>query len=828
MNNETLFADVIIPLAVPSSYTYRVPADWNKEVMEGKRVLVQFGKAKIYTAIICKIHDRAPTLYQAKYLEALLDEEPVVGERQLSFWEWLSDYYMVHPGEVMNAALPSALKLSSESHIQLNPEFGFDEITSGFFTATEEKIIDLLHINSSLEINQVAQALGMKSVGSHVNKLIKKGAIFSYEDVKEKYKPKMVTLVRLSEKYRTEEALSEIINTLEKKAFKQAEVVLAYLSYCRLSEDFFPDILKTELIKKTSQAALNALVKKGVFSETVTQVDRIKQEEISQKTKHLTNYQQEALEKIRASFNQGKPAVLMGVTGSGKTEVYIKLIEETVKQGKQVLYLVPEIALTTQLIIRLQAVLGAKVAVYHSRFSDQERVEIWNKVLRYTPNNEAHCSVILAARSGVFLPFNYLGLVIIDEEHDYSFKQQSPSPRYHARDAAVYLASIFKAQVLLGSATPSLETYHNTKTGKYTLVELSKPYAQDEPTRVEICDLNFYDKSNQMKGMFTPPLYEAIRYAIGEKRQVILFQNRRGFAPYLSCRTCAHIIYCVRCDVPLIYHKYIHRLKCHYCGYNSEIPLVCPACNSSDLRYSGIGTEKVEEEIEILFPDARVARLDMETTRSKYAYKQILDEFEQGNTDILVGTQMVTKGLDFDRVDVVGIINADSFLNFPDFRSFERAYQLMVQLKGRAGRKHRAGKLFVQTNQMTHPVIGYVKQDNIHDFYSLQLTEREKFQYPPYYRIIQVQVISKSADECEYIAGELANMLKLVIQGVLLGPEKPLISKVKNQHYRKLLIKIPKQDSLKQAKQEIKYSLQKLQSNFKNLKFYVQVDVDPV
>jgi len=824
MNNDTYFADVIVPLGVPNLYTYRIPRDWNTEAKIGIRVLVQFGKSRIYTAVIARIHQQAPTVYQAKYLEGILDEEPIINNIQLKFWEWLAYYYTSNPGDIMNAALPSGLKLSSTSHVQLNSEFSFEESESGFFTSAEEKIIDVLHHQSSVSIADLCKLLKVKGLSHQINQLMKKKAVVVYEEVKDKYKPKLATYLTLNSEYTNEEKLRGLLNQLEKKAFKQAEALLAALHLWKTQANGV-EIDKSVLSKKADAAAIAALIKKGVFVAQIKQVDRVKLEQGSNTIKELSEAQKLALGQAQEAIANNKIALLMGVTGSGKTELYIQLIKETIEKGRQVLYLVPEIALTTQLITRLRAAFGKKVGVYHSRFSENERVEIWNAI--QNSNNRSSLSVILAARSGLFLPFNNLGLVVVDEEHDFSFKQQAPSPRYHARDAAIYLASLHQAAVVLGTATPSLESYKNAINGKYKLVELKSQFTDTGKTEIEICDLNYYEKSQQMKSVLSPPLFNAVQEALRQKKQVILFQNRRGFAPYIQCAVCAHVPYCSHCDVPLIYHKYIHKLKCHYCGYQTDSPSTCLACGVSDLRFKGLGTEKIEEEIELLFPGAKLARLDLDTTRSKYAYKQIIDDFESRSTDILIGTQMVTKGLDFENVSVVGVINADNFLNFPDFRSYERAYQLITQLKGRAGRKSSQGKIFIQTAQKDHQVLHHIMQQDIQAFYQSQLKEREKYQYPPFTRLIQINLLSKNVEEVNFLAKEFHKLLYPQFQNRLLGPESPMISRIKDQYYMRLLIKLEKNYPAKQTRTFLLTSINNLHAHYKKWKFTVQIDVDP-
>jgi primosomal protein N' (replication factor Y) len=845
MQNETLFADVIVPLGVPNKYTYRVPKELNTSVEIGKRVLVQFGKTKIYTGIIYKIHTVAPTQYQAKYLDTVLDDHPIVNETQLKFWDWIAFYYCANPGDVMNAALPSGLKLSSTSHIQINPEFNFEEIEHAYFTEKEHLLIDTLHASPNLSFDDVAKLLKLKSAQGIINALIKKNAIIVYEDVKDKYKPKLQSFIRLNENFKSDTVLRETLDQLEKKAFKQAEALLYFLQLQKNKEHSLNGwIKKTELLKKVEAAAISALVKKNVFIEEQFEVGRLLFEKSNSVIKALSKQQQVAYEKTKAGFKESKPVLLHGVTGSGKTEIYIQLIKDTLKEDKQVLFLIPEIALTTQLITRLRAVFGEIVGVYHSRFSENERVEIWNNILLGTKDkglrtqdqyveeqetsNQKQYKIILGARSCLFLPFNNLGLVIVDEEHDNSFKQHDPSPRYHARDSALYLATLHKASVLLGSATPSVESYYNCEQSKYTLVELNNQYVESGGTNIEVCDINFFEKSNQMKACLTPPLFKAIENALAKKQQVILFQNRRGFAPYTECKQCGHVPHCVQCDVSLIYHKHSQKLTCHYCGYSIAPPKTCSACGSNNLIYKGMGTEKIEEDIEVLFPKAKIARMDLDSTRSKYAYKQIIDDFESGNIDILIGTQMVTKGLDFNNVNIVGVLNADSILNFPDFRSFEKAFQLITQVKGRAGRSSDKGKVFIQTTQPQHHVINYISENKIKNFLADTLAERQQYNYPPFSRLFEINIISKDVNEVNHLANELFILLKPTFNENLLGPEFPLISRIKNQYYKRILIKTSKKETALSTRQIIYTALNNLQDNFKDWRYKVAIDVDPV
>ncbi|MBK9286069.1 MAG: primosomal protein N' [Sphingobacteriaceae bacterium] len=606
MEKITLFTDVIVPMNIPAKFTYRVPEEMNEMVVPGKRVLVQFGKTKIYTGIIYKVHQTAPTERTAKYLDAVLDDFPIVTETQLKFWDWISFYYCAAPGDVMNAALPSGLKLSSTSTLQLNPEFNFEETEHSFFTDREHELLDLLHLNESLSFEDAAAHLKIKSAHPIIHKLIIKNAIVVYEEIKDKYKPKLVSYIQLSEEYKPETKLKEVLDQLEKKAFKQAEALLLYFKLQK-EDELNKWIKKSALTKSIDNSALNALIKKGILTEEHFETGRLLFEKGNTEDKKLSEAQQNAYEEIQKQFLNKKTVLLHGVTGSGKTEIYIQLIKDALLKNQQILYLVPEIALTTQLITRLRAVFGESVGVYHSRFSENERVEIWNNILIPPKNQEEkQYKIIIGARSALFLPYQNLGLIIVDEEHDASFKQHDPAPRYHARDAALYLATIHQSNVLLGSATPSIESWVNCKQEKYIKIELPIQFAAKGGTQIEIYDTKLYHAANQNNSSFTPPLFEAINLSLQNKEQIILFQNRRGFAPYTECKQCAYVPQCVQCDVSLIYHKQNEKLTCHYCGYTTAPPSVCPSCNSPHLVLKGMGTEKIEEEAAILLPKLKL------------------------------------------------------------------------------------------------------------------------------------------------------------------------------------------------------------------------------
>ena len=832
-HNDTLFVDVIVPLSVANKYTYRVPKELNDWVAIGKRVIVQFGKTKFYTGIICSIHPNPPKNYEAKYIDSVLDDEPIITSSQLQLWDWISHYYLCNPGDVMNAALPSGLKLSSSSHITLNEDFSLEEVSYDFFTDQEHLVLETLQSKISLSFEDVTALLSIKTIHGFINKLLKKGAIVIYEEIKDKYKPKLVDYIGVNPTLLIDSVrLKEVMDVLEKKAFRQAELLLLVLHLLKTEETAkqLGLIKKSFLLKTFDVGTIKSLIKKEVLIEKEIETSRLLFDYKEKTQKKLSEFQTQTVTSIEESFETKQAVLLHGVTGSGKTEIYTELIQKVINQGKQVLYLVPEIALTTQLINRIRAVFGDSVGIYHSKFSENERVEIWKSILRENDSsiNARHFNIVLGTRSAIFLPFNNLGLIIIDEEHDNSYKQQDPAPRYHARDAAIYLAGLHKSKVLLGTATPSFETYYNALHQKYGLVTLAQRFGNASLPGTVICDLKKETQQHQNKSIFSHQLVNAITMALAQKEQIILFQNRRGFAPYTECSSCNWIPHCSHCDVALIYHKQTNKLSCHYCGYAMQPPTSCGACGNNNLKYKGFGTEKIEEEIEILFPSAKVARMDLDTTRSKYAYKQLIDDFELGNIDILVGTQMVTKGLDFDHVSVVGVLNVDSVLNFPDFRSYEKAYQLIIQVSGRAGRKNKAGKVYIQTSQPEHDVINHVLDGDYRLFYQSQINERQQFHYPPFTRLIELSIVSKDVEVVNDIAQQLANQLKPLFGGMMLGPEFPLVAKIKDQYHKRILLKINRAYSPTQVRNLLKQEIDILQYNNKKSIYRLQIDADPI
>ena len=725
------FVDVILPLPLHSSFTYLLPKDMAGEVQIGCRVVVPFGRKKYYTAIVRNIHYSAPTEYEVKEVSALLDAHPILLSEQFRFWEWLSDYYLCTQGDVYKAALPSGLKLESETMVEYNPDFESDVQ----LPERERKILDLLSAEPEQCVTKLEKESGIKNILSVIKALLDKEAIFVKEELKRTYKPKTETRVRLTEAASNERRLHFFFDELQRRAPKQLDLLMKYIELSGCLGKTPKEVTKKELLQRASAtpAVFNGLVERGVFEVYQQEVGRLNTT-LTKATfplNPLNEHQQRAHDDIAESFQTKNVCLLHGVTSSGKTEIYIHLIEETIRQGKQVLYLLPEIALTTQITERLQRVFGARLGIYHSKFPDAERVEIWQKQL-----SDGGYDIILGVRSSVFLPFRNLGLIIVDEEHENTYKQQDPAPRYHARNAAIVLAALYGAKTLLGTATPSIETWYNAMSGKYGLVELKERYKEIQLPEIISVDIKELQRKKRMNGPFSPLLLQYIREALEQKEQIILFQNRRGFAPMIECHTCGWVPKCKNCDVSLTYHKGLNQLTCHYCGYTYQLPRICPACEGADLRNRGFGTEKIEGDIKLLFPEATVARMDLDTTRTRAAYERIIADFEQGKTDILIGTQMVSKGLDFDHVSVVGILNADTMLNYPDFRAYERAFQLMAQVAGRAGRKNKRGRVVLQTKSIDHLIIPQVIANDYEGMVDGQLAERQMFHYPPYYRLV--------------------------------------------------------------------------------------------
>ena len=820
------FVDVILPLPLPRYFTYSLSEEWADEVQMGCRVVVPFGRKKYYTAIVRNVHYCEPADYEVKEVSTLFDAHPILLPEQFKFWEWLADYYLCTQGDVYKAALPSGLKLESETMVEYNPDFE-SEVR---LPEREQKILDLLSAEPEQCVTKLEKDSGLKNILSVIKSLLDKEAIFVKEELRRTYKPKTETRVRLANEVRNEKRLQELFDELA-RAPKQLDLLMKYIELSGILggdglKSFPKEVNKKELLLRASAspAVFNGLVDKHIFEVYQQEVGRLNSvlREILP-INPLNDHQKMAHDEIVRSFQSKNVCLLHGVTASGKTEIYIHLIEETIRQGKQVLYLLPEIALTTQITERLQRVFGDRLGIYHSKFPDAERVEIWQKQL-----TEKGYDIILGVRSSVFLPFRNLGLVIVDEEHENTYKQQDPAPRYHARNAAIILAAMYGAKTLLGTATPSIETWHNASSGKYGLVELKERYKEIQLPEIIPVDIHELHRKKRMNGPFSPLLLQYIHEALDQKQQVILFQNRRGFAPMIECNTCGWVPKCKNCDVSLTFHKGLNQLTCHYCGYTYQLPHKCPACEGTDLRNRGFGTEKIEDDIKILFPEAAVARMDLDTTRTRSAYERIIADFEQGKTDILIGTQMVSKGLDFDHVSVVGILNADTMLNYPDFRSYERAFQLMAQVAGRAGRKNKRGRVILQTKSIDHPIIAQVIHNDFDQMVAGQLAERQMFHYPPYYRLVYVYLKNRNEQLLDLMAQTMSGKLRAVFGNRVLGPDKPPVARIQTLFIRKIIVKIEYNAPMARAR-ELLVQVQKemvAEDRFKSLIVYY--DVDPM
>lgn len=789
------FIDVIIPVPLQKLFTYSITKAEADFLKKGMRVSVPFGKSKIYTGIVYNIHTEAPIAYEAKDIHQILDDSPIVNEKQLQLWHWIAEYYMCTLGDVMRAGLPNAFILESETIISKNLVKDIDTTT---LKDDEFQVYEALQHQTSLKIHDIINILDKKNVLPVINRLLEKNAIQLEEEVYEKYIPKLVRYVKLHPNFSSEIALQKLLDDLT-RAPKQREVIMTLFSIsAKTKKPVKVSDLSTE--SNASPAIIKSLIDKGILEDYHIQTDRVQYSgEGNEDSKSLNHYQTIALNEIKNSFITHNITLLHGVTSSGKTEVYVKLIEEALQKGKQVLYLLPEIALTTQLITRLQNYFGEQVSVFHSRYSAHERVEVWNHVLK----NSAKAQIVLGARSSIFLPFHNLGLVIVDEEHEQSFKQFDPAPRYHARDTAIVLANIYRSKTLLGSATPSLESYYNAQQNKYALVEINQRFNNVLMPDMELVDIKDKHKRKLMKGHFSDRLIEEMTDALKNGHQIILFQNRRGFSPIVECNTCGHAPQCTNCDVSLTYHQYRDQLRCHYCGYVTAMPKSCVACGSPELDSKGFGTEQIEEEVKALFPDYKVARMDLDTTRGKYGYEKIITAFEQLEVDILVGTQMLTKGLDFRNVKLVAVMNADNLLNFPDFRAHERSFQLMLQVAGRAGRTDVRGKVLIQTYNPYHAILQQVSNNDYIGMFKEQMNERHNFKYPPVFKQIKITLKHKDYSKVESAGIWLAKSLRQVFDGHVLGPESPPISRIRNQFHKNILIKIPKKQSLSKTKEAI-------------------------
>ena len=820
------FADVILPLPLEGTFTYSLPKSFSSLVQVGCRIIVPFGTAKYYSAIVMKLHDDTPTCTTKVALE-LLDSSPIVTTEQLKLWGWIAEFYLCTIGDVYKAALPGGLKLESESSVMYNEEF----IADNTLSPSEEKIIQALEEQTEQTLSTLQRKTGIKNILAVIKRLLDKNAVRIKEEVKRTYKPKFATYIRLADSYFDESLFNETLTQL-KRSVKQADLLLKYASLSGLSAalslqnyQLLKEITKQELLELAActPSVLKALCQKGIMEQYQKPIGRLAQQNLPTELimYPLSEDQSRAKKEIQEAWKQQDVCLLHGVTGSGKTEVYIHLIKEMIEEGKQVLFMLPEIVLTAQLTDRLKRVFGDRLGVYHSRYPDAERVEVYQKMLSENPFD-----IIVGVRSSIFLPFRNLGLIIIDEEHETSFKQQDPAPRYQARNVALMLAKNVKAKTLLGSATPSLESYYNAKTGKYGLVELHKRYGNIQLPQIEVVNMREMAKKKMMNGPFTPQLIERIRGALQQNKQVILFQNRRGYAPMMECKTCGWVPRCQKCDVSLTLHRNMRQLVCHYCGATYPIPLLCPNCEEQNLLSKGYGTERIEDSIQNIFPMAKIARMDLDTTRSRLHYEKIISDFQHQKTDILVGTQMVTKGLDFERVSVVGILNASNMLNQPDFRSYERAFQMMEQVAGRAGRKDEQGYVVLQTQDTDASAIKQVVQHNYTAMFEEQVQERKLFNYPPYCRLIYVYMKHRNDRVLESLSRDYANILKKVFGQRILGPDTPPITKVQMMYVRKIIVKIELTASIAEARNRLRELHQYITGlpQYKSALIYYDVD----
>ena len=819
------FVEVLVPLAVAGTFTYRVPEHMG-ELAVGSRVLVPFGRRKMYTAIVLLSHDKEPVGYQVKEVAAVLDEKPVLRHPQLKLWQWIADYYLCNLGEVYKAALPSGLKVESETFISVNPDY--EESVDDRLGDRERVVLDFTAQRGRVMITDIARDTGFKNVEGVVHRLLDRGVVIVAERAVDNYKPKTVQCVTLASDRDDESALHAWFDSL-RRARKQEQLLLAFLDLSqwlqRVAEP--KEVTVEQLLARAdvTRPVLRDAVKRGIFNIYKKEINRF--DNVSQKLDDLPQLspeQKRALGEIHAGLRQKPVALLHGVTSSGKTSIYMHLIADALAQGKQVLYLVPEIALTTQLTQRLQKVFGDRLLIYHSKFTDNERVDIWKRLL-----HTKEPMVVIGVRSSVFLPYANLGLVIVDEEHDASYKQQDPAPRYNGRNAALVLARMHGAKSLLGSATPSLESYHNARQGKYALVSLLERYEGIEMPEVKVIDTRKARKKFEMRGLFSDELVSDCRQALRQGEQVILFQNRRGYSPMVRCKECGWVPSCENCDVSLTYHKHVNSLTCHYCGHTVSLPQLCPACGLPGIEIIGYGTERIEDDIDAVFPDEKISRMDLDTTRSKSSYDRIIDEFSRRQTNILVGTQMVTKGLDFDGVSIVGVLNADTMIRFPDFRAAERAFDMLEQVAGRAGRAHKRGTVVVQTSEPEHPVIGFVCSHDYDAFFNYELAERQRYHYPPFVKIINIYL--KHADNAVVndLALRYSNMMRQVFGPRVLGPEAPFVARVQKLYIRQIVLKVENEASMPKVKQILRNLYEQLievDSRMKAARLYF--DVDPV
>ena len=814
---QTLFVEVLLPLNLKNLFTYRVPIELNEEIIVGKRVSVPFGKKKILAGLIFSIHEKPPKDYEAKYLIDVIDNDTIVDQNQLGLWNWMSSYYMSSLGLVYNAAMPAGLKLEGESKMVLNPDFNPDDTT---LDTKETILIEAIRSAKEISITQATSYLKSRSIHKYVKSLYLKGAILLKDDLQKNYTAKTTTYIKINEEIANEDQLNDIFNQLEKRAKAQLKTLMTFIAHFGIKSE----CEKTKLAKHdVTNASINALIDKGIFIQEKREKSRLQFSLKENPIEELNDAQNQALIEIKSGFNEKKPVLLHGITGSGKTHIYSHLIKEVLDKKQQILYLLPEIALTSQLITRLQEYFGKKLLVSHSKFTNNERVEIYQAIA----SGESY--LIVGTRSAIFQPLKHLGLIIVDEEHESSFKQHEPAPRFNARDTALYIAHKRQVPIILGSATPAIESTFNAQHSKYRLVSLTKRHNHSKLPKIEVVDMKLQKKQKRIRGIFSDTLIEAIADAKKEGKQTILFQNKKGYVPVLECNVCAWTPKCQNCDISLTYYKYQENLRCHYCGFKQEVVNQCVTCGNKGIELIGYGTERIEDELSLYLPDLSIRRMDYNTTRLKNAHTKIINEFASGKIDVLIGTQMVAKGLDFENVTTVGILNADHIINFPDFRSNERAYSLITQVAGRAGRKKDLGKVYLQTSMPDHPIIQKILDHDYVGMYENDLNEREKFNYPPFYRLIQITIKHKDALELYKLGGIAKNKLSTYFGASLLGPEKPYVGKIRNWYILNFVLKIPNQGGpIKAQKSKLLQAIHQLEKTKEFNKARVIIDVDPL
>lgn len=822
---QQVYAEVILPLPLHSTFTYHIPDILSDRIKVGHRVIVPFGRKKYYTAIVTSISPIKPNGYEVKDITMSLDGYPIVKHPQLKFWEWISEYYLCSIGDVYKAALPAGLKVESETFIELNSDY--EEPDSDRLNEREAIVCQLLDHSGRMTPAEIERKTGFRNVEAIASHLLEKGAIIISEKLMERYRSRRETYVKLTVPQGNNDAIHSAFDMV-KNAKKQETVLLALLELSGFTRKDSPakEVSRSELLERTGLTApiITAMAQKGIVEIYKKEINRFKYSGlVNGQLPSLSDAQMQALDEIHRSFSVNDITLLHGVTSSGKTEIYIRLIDYVLQHGNQVLYLVPEIALTTQLTRRLQRVFGNKVMIYHSKFSDNERVDIWKKLL---DSNEP--CVVIGARSSVFLPFNHLGLVIVDEEHESSYKQYDPAPRYNARDAATVLASMHGAKTLLGSATPSIETYYKAQTGRYGLITLSERYEGVQLPDIEIIDMNTARKRHTVSGTFSDRTKLLARETLKRGEQVIFFHNRRGFAPLARCKQCGWVPKCEHCDVSLTYHRRFNELVCHYCGKSYQLPTLCPTCREPGIEILGYGTERVEDEVETIFPDTKIARMDLDTTRNKDGYENIIEDFSQRKSQILVGTQMVTKGLDFEGVSLVGVLNADTIINFPDFRSTERAFNMLEQVAGRAGRRNTRGLVAVQTTQPTHHILSFLTSHNYIGFYNNEIEERRNFNYPPFTRLIYIYLKHRDINILTEMAAIYGNKLRELFGTRVFGPEEPLVSRIQSLYIRKIMLKIEVQASMKKVKGILRDTFEQMHQHPRMKGIIIYYDVDPM